>query len=767
MTSFKIHLSMFVSVFFVIESIAQYVEKYNFCVEIPHNRYENIMKTTTSLSFPSNLKKNDYEEYDGIAEEEYEPPELETFNHQPSTIGYQLYDCIEICSNAKLYTMHTNCWKMIYNNSVIPIIHTNIHTQVSYVNELELAQLGIEEIEVGAFTNAPNLTTINLANNKLKKIIRGTFSSLANLWSLNVSHNDISIIEEQSFHGSIHIEVLDFSYNKISYIPENVFQHSHLTFLDLSNNMLASMESDFCKYIPFFNRLFLNNNFLITVPSCLTKLSVFHLSLSFNYITVLNGTSLPDSLEEFFISNNNLSHINKDTFVKMERIHSLDISYNNLEKIQPDCFEHLKFIKYLDISGINLKTIHPKLFSSMKYLDELRMRNNNITFLPKGTFQYIPHLTKLDLSQNNLEYLQFGFFKSLENLQWLNISHNNIEYIQTGLLSGLTSLVYLDLSWNSLKTISLHIFNTFRKIERIDLKFNQLESLDVEHFSNKGHSFGIELDGNNLTCTHLADFHLRTYQVILVKGNTYSSENIEGVSCSDQEKSEEKLSEDQSLAELKAFFQNDFKNSSFYHFFRNFPIRMNRNNSSKDMSRIVENLYRNLTSNFTDNINVYIKEFMNFENNSFQNFLKQLEILITRLDDKKKYNESKTLENLTSSLSEEMKSFVLFENSSFQNFIDKLSDIVDNIAENSNKSRNIPEIAYELHKLNSDKLVSSEDPYKSIELIGALKNFKLLMFLCFILLLLNFLLRIFPYVKQGYVRAEHDEQSHEMPILES
>ncbi|XP_044761832.1 leucine-rich repeat-containing protein 15-like [Coccinella septempunctata] len=674
-----------------------------------------------------------------------------------------------ICTNAPPYlrsgyTVCGACWKLIYKNSNISVIPTNTHQDAPKLEELQMAELGIEKIQAGAFANLPSLEVLRLEKNKLKKIVRGTFNSIMNLRYLNLSHNIISEIEEESFHGSFNIHILDLSFNKIRSI-ENIFHHSKLSLLNISNNLLATIGNDFCASVPQLTNLILDHNLLTNIPACLKNSIVSHLSCNFNSIAFLNESSFPRSLNILYIGSNRIKQMNEDVFASLSNLQGLDISCNALERIAPACFKDFIFLEGLDLSDINLGTINSELFSSMKSLKELRMKKNHINFLQRGVFRYLSNLTLLDLSENGITFLQSGVLKDLKSLKFLYLSHNKLEFLQSGVLNGMEMLNSIDLSWNRLESLHFYIFNPLINLLTLDLKHNQIEKLFIEHQRHRKYVLAVELDGNNFTCAtlHQIKSQLLFNKIDFISGQTFSSENIDGISCKDDRESMLERNTEDIMAGMRYFFQNDFRNTSFYNFFRNFPSTSNNNASIQNLERAVGDLQNNLTYGFSNSLNAHVKEFIRFENASFGNFLKELALIVNRLEDTEKQNESISLKDLSNTFKTEIKTFVTFENSSFQNFMNRLSDIVDKMVENQNHSEHIPDIIEKVNEIRADKLMYSKEENGTTELIGAINQLKLFVVMCTFMVIV---LKIFPYAKKKYLRAESSEvQIHEMPIL--
>ncbi|XP_045475685.1 toll-like receptor 7 [Harmonia axyridis] len=642
-----------------------------------------------------------------------------------------------------------NCWKLVYKNSDLRVIPTNMDQGAQQLTGIKLTKSKIQKIEPGAFSNLPNLLVLELENNNLTKISRGIFNSLPELEFLNLSHNSIAEIEEDCFHGSSNIEILDLSFNKIITIPENIFQHQRLKTLNISNNLLANFDG---QKIPELKTVILDNNHLEKFPS-FSGSSITHLSIKFNFITSFNVTDLPTSLEMFLIGNNRIHHLDQYSFNLASSLRILDMSNNFLGEFNPEILINLDELEILDISGNDMKTINTKLFIILKSLRSINLGKNNITTLPKGVFQHLSNLINLEFSENNITYIQQGVLKDLVSLQTLNFSRNKIKYLQAGIFSGLKKLEVLDLSSNNLESFSFHVLSALEKLRVLDVSYNRLTSLIVNLRRTRGAL--IALDGNNFTCTNLAKTInvLRSEYIGVLRGKTLSSENIDGISCS--EKNENANTED-NMTDMKYFFERGFKNTSFYNFFKDFR---RSDWTEPNVNNVLDYLRDNLTVDFSKSMKNHVKDFINFQNASFREFFQQME-------DIRKHNESTSLEGLSSVLQKEIESFVTFENSSFQNYLDKMSQIVDSMRNDRNRSEDIPKIIERLQNFKSEKLVSSRETENNTELIEAINQLKIFLILCsFAIVLLVLGVKLFPVARKRYSSRNFQESNTEIPML--
>jgi Leucine-rich repeat (LRR) protein len=106
-------------------------------------------------------------------------------------------------------------------------------------------------------------------------------TSLTNLSNINMSNNNISIIPNE-INNLIHLKLLDISHNNIKTFDS--IKLNKLEILLLNNNILNNING--LKDCIKLRRLKLNNNFLTSIPSTISKLELLsEFNISKNPIT--------------------------------------------------------------------------------------------------------------------------------------------------------------------------------------------------------------------------------------------------------------------------------------------------------------------------------------------------------------------------------------------------------------------------------------------------------------------------------------------------
>ncbi|KPP63613.1 leucine-rich repeat-containing protein 32-like [Scleropages formosus] len=382
------------------------------------------------------------------------------------------------------------------------------------LRKIDLHNNVILEIEDGAFDSLLDLSELDLSMNSITCI---TDFNLPQLKLLNLSKNSMESFQTTDSDTEYELQYLDLRENKIHYFPivprrnklmyldlsrnllrgintippaeelelmsdsrfpthpqtdhKNIHNDlSRLLYLDMSYNQIKSIPSSFFNYTRSLEVLNLSNN-------CLEAFSVNHLSplnslkildLSFNALQNLSfGENTLQSLEELYLTANNLRAIDSAIFYRLPSIRELHLQHN-----------------FLRICGLlhrppqrshHLHSTDCIIFSSVHTLRSLYLSGNSIEFVPQCAFHGSP-LAVLDLSQNPGLILHKNAFTGLESsLTYLSLRGNDLHVLNTDLFV-LSSLRDVDLSDN--KLTSLPLWNKESAIQSLNLQNNCLVILE-------------------------------------------------------------------------------------------------------------------------------------------------------------------------------------------------------------------------------------------------------------------------------------------------
>lgn len=157
--------------------------------------------------------------------------------------------------------------------------------------------------------------------------------------------------------------------------------------------------------------------------------------------------NLPHNIKVLDLSDNIISILSDNSFVKYEYLEVLYMRNNSLKLIKPKAFARMRMLLYLDLSFNNLVSIPSTIFNDLSALLTLSLQGNSIAVIEKYTFQNVSYLTNLFLAGNHIEVIDPEAFKGLNRLQRLELQNNALKRLD------FQTVQYFSVS---LKEIKLH-----------------------------------------------------------------------------------------------------------------------------------------------------------------------------------------------------------------------------------------------------------------------------------------------------------------------
>ncbi|XP_078039706.1 uncharacterized protein LOC144471491 isoform X2 [Augochlora pura] len=155
-----------------------------------------------------------------------------------------------------------------------------------------------------------------LSGNGVENLNSSTFEGLVKLQVLDLSENDLREIHPMTFQDNVELKLLNLSYNILNEVPRLV---SGITHLDLSWNMIGSLDENFLTDLSRIRSLVMSDNNLETVPSNIRSITLRNLDLR----------------------RNRLVRLKNDTFTHLPQLIRVDLSGNRLtEALDPAIFRN-------------------------------------------------------------------------------------------------------------------------------------------------------------------------------------------------------------------------------------------------------------------------------------------------------------------------------------------------------------------------------------------------------------------------------------------
>ena len=254
---------------------------------------------------------------------------------------------------------------------------------------------------------------INLSHNKIKMKSRPpmSVSSSVMLENLNLSHNGESCLPEWLGDFFPCLTSLYVVGNNMTNLPDSALKLQRLKVLDLSNNQLTEIPSNFISECFSLETLVASNNCLTTLPESvgpsLTNLKTVRLNI--------NKLGENSSKKQFSIPR---------FLLTLPNVKIVDLSSNNLEDVPPPISWSTQQLKELVLADNKIKKLSLEGVESWQHLERLILSDNCLKQVPSRIGE-LASLTSLDLSRNTgITHLpdEMGRLSNLWDLQLVGLS---------------------------------------------------------------------------------------------------------------------------------------------------------------------------------------------------------------------------------------------------------------------------------------------------------------------------------------------------------
>ncbi|GMY28322.1 MDIS1-interacting receptor like kinase 2-like [Fagus crenata] len=246
------------------------------------------------------------------------------------------------------------------------------------VTEITLDPAGYSGSLTSTTWSLPYLTTLDISDNLFSPSIPDSLSNLTRLRRLSLSRNSLT-----------------------GQIPNSLNSLSQLEELYLDNNQLhGSIPSTLNELVNLKRLEIQRNNLSGEIPNLGSLKKLYFFDASDNQLSGEVPVTLPPSLFELSVRNNNLQGKLTDHIAKMVYLQVLDLCHNSLSgPVISILFEH-------------------------RSLQQLTLSHNNFTSLEVAGDYNRSRLIAIDLSYNELRGLLPGFIGLMPKLSALSLEHN-------------------------------------------------------------------------------------------------------------------------------------------------------------------------------------------------------------------------------------------------------------------------------------------------------------------------------------------------------
>lgn len=220
---------------------------------------------------------------------------------------------------------------------------------IKLLKSLDLGNNSIDNVESSSFEGLDHLFSIRLIENKLANITKDSFSTLPSLQILNLAQNMISHVDKGAFGTNTALHAIRLDGNELKDINGMFVNLPSLRWLNISDNQLQWF--DYALIPQSLEWLDMHQNNVADLSNFYEKskptdLQIKMLDASFNRLTEIGDTSIPDSVESVFLNDNLIRKVKPNTFLKKanlsrvvlyaNKIQSIDIAALALESVPED-----------------------------------------------------------------------------------------------------------------------------------------------------------------------------------------------------------------------------------------------------------------------------------------------------------------------------------------------------------------------------------------------------------------------------------------------
>lgn len=482
---------------------------------------------------------------------------------------------LHIVSNGLFHGLYVLS-KLVLNNNLITVVESSAFKNCSSLKELDLSSnqlsdiptavndlIMLKSLDLGenrilrlrndSFKNLKQLTGLRLVDNLISNITCGILYDLPKLHVLNLSKNKITLIERGSFDKNLVIEAIRLDKNLLNDINGVFSTLNSLLWLDLSENQLVWFDYAF---IPMnLKWLDIHGNFIEALGNYYKlqyEITVTTLDASHNRITEIGPSSVPNSIELFFVNNNLIRNVYPNTFVDKINLTRVDLYSNAIAKL------HLHAIR---IAPMLLKKEIPEFYlggnpfecdctmgwlrhrSDLLYQQHPRIMDyDNIGCLvshrrdtPVRLLSSLGHQDFLcryetlcpatchccDLKSCHCDIKCPDncscFHDQTGNINKVNCGKQNAFHIPDG-IPGETTQLYVD--GNHFLELKNHVFNSLKKLKTLYLNSSNIINMQIHTFTGLVQLQKLHLEDNKLTALYGYEFsQLLNLRELYLQGN--------------------------------------------------------------------------------------------------------------------------------------------------------------------------------------------------------------------------------------------------------
>ncbi|XP_065336197.1 protein artichoke-like [Cloeon dipterum] len=424
------------------------------------------------------------------------------------------------------------------------------------LKHLDMSHNNLKKLDANTFRGLRFLRRLYFSDNMIEEVGRGAFSSLTRIGTIDLARNKLTKVDFQMFAGLRYAEKLDVSENQITEIQKRAFVELYLVVVNISHNVISSIEPGSFENCANMTVLDMSHNLLTTIPKSAFDAVSYAANFFLQYNQITDFSTIPlanmTGLQTLNVSYNALTNIPRNGFPKLYELRSVDLSHNKLTSISNAVFQPLFSLRNLDLSFNSLGKLSSAVFGALPSLLDLDLTHNALTEVGRGAFarlssirniylgynkiskigfQLPPALSVLSMPHNELEtlsghtegesiwptmnaLLELDFddnklgdsladdssaLANLLTLRSLRLNRNGLTRPPRAALGPLTSLQYVFLEGNNIQSLPKGAFGRLPIVFEIQLANNNMKNISVKAFEGFLQLLKLNLSYNDLT----------------------------------------------------------------------------------------------------------------------------------------------------------------------------------------------------------------------------------------------------------------------------
>nr|CAD7205431.1 unnamed protein product [Timema douglasi] len=206
--------------------------------------------------------------------------------------------------------------------------------KLRYLKTLDLGENNITKVSNSSFEGLDQLYGLRLIDNDIVNISRDAFSTLPSLQVLNVACNEIVHVDQSAFGLNPTIRAIRLDGNKLKDINGVFTNLPGLVWLNVSDNQLQWF--DYALLPRSLEWLDMHKNLVSDLGNYFEKrndLQIKMLDVSFNRLTEISESSIPDSVESVFLNDNFIKIVRPNTFLNKANLSRVVLYANEIRSM--------------------------------------------------------------------------------------------------------------------------------------------------------------------------------------------------------------------------------------------------------------------------------------------------------------------------------------------------------------------------------------------------------------------------------------------------